>query len=40
MIMVYIVNGELAIVDLILRKLKWKRDTEEEITSEPIKGIA
>lgn len=35
---VYIVNGELAIIDLILRKLTWKRDTEEEITSEPIKG--
>ncbi|KZC14505.1 Brain-specific angiogenesis inhibitor 1 [Dufourea novaeangliae] len=36
-IMVYIVNGELAIVDLILRKLRWKEATEEEITSEPIK---
>ena len=40
MIMVYIVNGELAIVDLVLRKLKWKRDTTEEITSEPIKVCA
>ncbi|XP_076242713.1 uncharacterized protein LOC143184400 [Calliopsis andreniformis] len=36
-IIVYIVNGELAIIDLILRKLRWKQDTEEEITSEPIK---
>ncbi|XP_053981534.1 uncharacterized protein LOC128877913 isoform X1 [Hylaeus volcanicus] len=36
-IMVYIVNSDLAILDLILRKLKWKHDTEEEITSEPIK---
>ncbi|XP_034175708.2 uncharacterized protein LOC117602168 isoform X2 [Osmia lignaria lignaria] len=36
-VIVYIVNGELAIIDLILRKLTWKRDTEEEITSEPIK---
>ncbi|XP_076168545.1 uncharacterized protein LOC143147301 isoform X2 [Ptiloglossa arizonensis] len=36
-IVVYIVNGDLAILDFILRKLKWKQDTEEEITSEPIK---
>ncbi|XP_076634885.1 uncharacterized protein LOC143348503 isoform X2 [Colletes latitarsis] len=36
-IMVYIVNGDLAILDLILRKLKWRQDPEEEITSEPIK---
>ncbi|XP_076393047.1 uncharacterized protein LOC100882352 isoform X2 [Megachile rotundata] len=36
-VMVYIVNGELAIIDLILRKMTWKRNTEEEITSEPIK---
>nr|XP_031835747.1 uncharacterized protein LOC116428347 isoform X1 [Nomia melanderi]XP_031835748.1 uncharacterized protein LOC116428347 isoform X1 [Nomia melanderi]XP_031835749.1 uncharacterized protein LOC116428347 isoform X1 [Nomia melanderi] len=36
-IMVYIVSGELAIVDSILKKLTWKQSTEEEITSEPIK---
>ncbi|XP_076756881.1 uncharacterized protein LOC143426987 isoform X2 [Xylocopa sonorina] len=36
-VMVYILNGELAIVELMLRKLRWKQDTEEEITSEPIK---
>ncbi|CAK9815543.1 Adhesion G protein-coupled receptor B3 [Anthophora plagiata] len=36
-IMVYIMNGDLAIIDLILTKLRWKRDMEEEITSEPIK---
>ncbi|XP_076291343.1 uncharacterized protein LOC143214329 isoform X1 [Lasioglossum baleicum] len=36
-IMVYIVSGELAIVDSILKKLAWKQSTEEEITSEPIK---
>ncbi|OAD54805.1 Brain-specific angiogenesis inhibitor 1 [Eufriesea mexicana] len=36
-IMVYIVNGELTTMDLILRKLRWKQNTEEEITSEPIK---
>ncbi|XP_017878424.1 uncharacterized protein LOC108624011 isoform X2 [Ceratina calcarata] len=36
-IMVYIVNGDLAVVELMLRKLKWKQDTEEEISSEPIK---
>ncbi|XP_078047344.1 uncharacterized protein LOC144475377 isoform X2 [Augochlora pura] len=36
-IMVYIVSGELAIIDSILKKLAWKQSTEEEITSEPIK---
>lgn len=35
---IYIVNGELTTVDVILRKLKWKQDAEEDITSEPIKG--
>nr|XP_033189545.1 uncharacterized protein LOC117156543 isoform X3 [Bombus vancouverensis nearcticus] len=34
---IYIVIGELTIVDVILRKLKWKHDAEEDITSEPIK---
>ncbi|CAD1472988.1 unnamed protein product [Heterotrigona itama] len=34
---VYVVNGELTTVDVILRKLKWKQDEEEDITSEPIK---
>lgn len=38
--MMYIINGELTTIDLILRKLKWKQNAEEEeITSEPIKGI-
>lgn len=37
--MMYIINGELTTIDLILRKLKWKQNAEEEeITSEPIKG--
>lgn len=36
--MMYIINGELTTIDLILRKLKWKQNAEEEeITSEPIK---
>lgn len=36
----YIINGELTTIDLILRKLKWKQNAEqEEVTSEPIKGI-
>ncbi|XP_016770576.1 uncharacterized protein LOC410154 isoform X1 [Apis mellifera] len=36
--MMYIINDELTTIDLILRKLKWKQNAEEEeITSEPIK---
>jgi len=39
-IIVYIVNGEVAIIDPMLRKIRWKRRMNEENTSEPIKGIA
>jgi len=39
-IIVYIVNGEVAIIDPMLRKIRSKRRMNEENTSEPIKGIA
>jgi len=39
-IIVYIVNGDVAIIDPMLRKIRWKRRMNEENTSEPIKGIA
>ncbi|XP_071577926.1 uncharacterized protein [Temnothorax nylanderi] len=36
-IIVYIVNGESAIIGPMLRRIKWKRNVDEEHTSEPIK---
>ncbi|XP_011869208.1 PREDICTED: uncharacterized protein LOC105562756 isoform X2 [Vollenhovia emeryi] len=36
-IIVYIVNCENAIVGSMLRRIRWKRNTDEEHTSEPIK---
>lgn len=38
-IIVYIVNGEIAIIGPMLRRIRWKRNADEEHTSEPIKGI-
>jgi len=38
-IIVYIINGEGAIIGPMLRKIRWKRNVDEEHTSEPIKGI-
>ncbi|EZA62541.1 Brain-specific angiogenesis inhibitor [Ooceraea biroi] len=36
-VIVYIVNGEVAIIGPMLRKIRWKRRVDEEHTSEPIK---
>ncbi|XP_072753187.1 uncharacterized protein [Anoplolepis gracilipes] len=36
-IIVYIVNGEIAIIGPLLRRIRWKRNVDEEHTSEPIK---
>ncbi|XP_011168055.1 uncharacterized protein LOC105201654 [Solenopsis invicta] len=36
-IIVYIVNGESAIIGPMLRRIRWKRNADEEHTSEPIK---
>ncbi|XP_032679024.1 uncharacterized protein LOC116847766 isoform X2 [Odontomachus brunneus] len=36
-IIVYIVNAEIAIIRPMLRKIRWKRTVDEEHTSEPIK---
>lgn len=38
-IIVYIVNGENAIIGPMLRRIRWKHNVDEEHTSEPIKGI-
>ncbi|XP_011255683.1 uncharacterized protein LOC105250957 isoform X3 [Camponotus floridanus] len=36
-IIVYIINGEIAIIGPMLRRIRWKRNVDEEQTSEPIK---
>ncbi|XP_067210955.1 uncharacterized protein [Linepithema humile] len=36
-IIVYIVNGEVAIIGPMLRRIRWKHSADEEHTSEPIK---
>lgn len=36
-IIVYIINGECTVIGPILRRIRWKRNVDEEHTSEPIK---